>query len=172
MRLPDQSDTPPLALHRHLPAVRWDAPTGRSRNANAFRRDAQAGPMTLSRLPEAWVVWNEEPEGRTIVTYRPDVFDSQAFPAPCLPTIYVTNGSQRRRPGAGQIATDTWYVKLFLEPEVEVSTTTYDSREDAIEGAVDLASRFGAGDVDYRAHYQVPREAYLDRLDELTGRDA
>ena len=37
--------------------------------------------------------------------------------------------------------------------------------------AVDVAERFSAGDVDYRAAYQVPREAYFDRLDEYVGGD-
>jgi hypothetical protein len=34
---------------------------------------------------------------------------------------------------------------------------------------VDLATRFAEGDVDYRALYQVPREDYFARLDDLTG---
>jgi hypothetical protein len=128
--------------------------------------------MSFPPLPAGWVVWADEPDGRSIITYRPDVFDSQEYPAPCLPTIYVTNGSQRARPGSGQIETDTWHVKLFVEPDVEGETSTHDSREAAVEAAVDLAARFADGDVDYRSFYQVPREAYLDRLDELTGRDS
>jgi len=48
----------------------------------------------------------------------------------------------------------------------------FDSRSAAVAGAVDLAERFAEGDVDYRAAYQVPREAYLDGLDDLTGREA
>ena len=127
--------------------------------------------MSFPSLPSGWVVWNDEPDGRGILTYRPDVFDSQEYPAPCLPTIYVTNGSQRARPGSGQIETDTWHVKLFVEPDVEAETERYDSREAAVEGAVDVASRFADGEVDYRSLYQVPREAYLDKLDELTGRE-
>lgn len=128
--------------------------------------------MSFDGLPEEWVVWNDEPDGRSILVYRPDVFDTQAFPAPCLPTIYVTNGSQRRRPGASQIDTDEWHVTLFLEPEVKADAEKYDDRGIAVEAAVAYAERFAAGDVDYRGLYQVPREAYLERLDELTGRDA
>jgi hypothetical protein len=120
-------------------------------------------------LPEGWQVWANEPEGRSVLTYRPEVFNTKDFPAPCLPTIYVSNGSRRRRPGASQVATDTWHVSLFLEPEVEGPVEQYDSRSAAVDGAVDLAARFSRGRIDYRGLYQVPREAYLDRLDDLVG---
>jgi hypothetical protein len=125
--------------------------------------------MSYDDLPNGWQVWSDEHEGRSVLTYRPDVFNTKAFPAPCLPTIYVTNGSRKRRPGAGQVETDTWHVSLFLEPEIEGPVERFDSRSAAVEGAVALADRFVAGDVDYRGLYQVPREAYLDRLDELVG---
>jgi hypothetical protein len=120
-------------------------------------------------LPDGWQVWADEHEGRSVLTYRPDVFNTKDFPAPCLPTIYVTNGSRKKRPGASQISTDTWHVSLFLEPEIEGPVERYDSRPAAVDGAVDLAARFVDGAVDYRGLYQVPREAYLDRLDELVG---
>ncbi|MFB6126472.1 MAG: DUF5820 family protein [Halolamina sp.] len=123
----------------------------------------------LSELPSDWRVWNRDPDGRVVLAFRPDVFDSQAFPAPCLPTLYVTNGSRRRRPGAGQVETDKWHVTLFLEPEIEAESATYDERAAALSGAVDAAERFLAGEVDYRGAYQVPREAYFEKLDELTG---
>jgi hypothetical protein len=120
-------------------------------------------------LPEGWQVWANEPEGRSVLTYRPEVFNTKDFPAPCLPTIYVSNGSRKRRPGAGQVRTDTWHVSLLLEPEVEGPVERYDSRPAAVDGAVDLATRFSTGGIDYRGLYQVPREAYLDRLDDLVG---
>jgi hypothetical protein len=97
------------------------------------------------------------------------VFNTKDFPAPCLPTIYVSNGSRKRRPGAGQVQTDTWHVSLLLEPEIEGPVERYDSRSAAVDGAVDLATRFSTGGIDYRGLYQVPREAYLDRLDDLVG---
>ena len=124
--------------------------------------------MGLGELPDGWTVWNEEPEGRVILAYRPDVFDAAAFPAPCLPTIHVSNSSLHRRPGAGQIRTDTWHAKLLLEPEIEGPVEQFDTREAALKGAISLARRFVDGEVDYRSLYQVPRDAYLDRLDELT----
>lgn len=126
--------------------------------------------MGLDELPASWTVWNEEPDGRVILAYRPDVFDAEAFPAPCLPTIHVSNSSLQRRPGAGQLQSDTWHARLLLEPEVESAVEQFDTRESAIDGAVDLARRFAEGEVDYRSLYQVPRPAYLDQLDDLTGR--
>lgn len=126
--------------------------------------------MSLDTLPKGWVVWTEEPEGRVILAYRPDVFDADAFPAECLPTLYVTNGSRNARPGAGQLQTDEWHATLFAEPEIELENTTQESREAAIEAAVDIAERFAAGEVDYRGAYQVPREGYFAELDDRTGR--
>ncbi len=128
--------------------------------------------MALADLPEGWVVWHEEPT-KLVLAYRPDVFDSQAFPAPCLPTVYATKGKRDRRPGRNTPdPDDPWYVTLYLEPEVARETDAFDSRDEAAAGARDLAQAFQVGDLDYRALYQVPREAYLDRLDELTGSGA
>jgi hypothetical protein len=121
-------------------------------------------------LPDGWTVWTAEPDGRAILAYRPDVFEGESFPAPCLPTIYVTNGSPHRRPGAGAVETDSWRVLLFLEPDVDDEAGQFDDRGAAIEAAIEVAARFAAGEVDYRGLYQVPREAYLAELDRLTGR--
>ena len=126
--------------------------------------------MSYDSLPSGWSVWNDEPEGRSILAYRPDVFDTESFPAECMPTIFVSNRSRANRPGASHRRTDTWHVTLYLEPEVEGEVETFDSRETAVEGATRLARRFAAGEVDYRDLYQVPREEYFARLDELTGR--
>ena len=123
--------------------------------------------LDAADLAEGWRLWNEEPNGRAIVVFRPDVFDADRFPAPCLPTVYLTNGSRRARPGAGQRRTDRWHVTLFLEPDVEAESTTFDERAAALEGVRDVTARFVAGEIDYRGAYQVPREAYLDELDEL-----
>lgn len=126
--------------------------------------------MGLEDLPESWTVWTEQRDGRVILAYRPDVFDAEAFPAACLPTIYVTDGSRANRPGAGQYATEQWHATLFAEPEVELENETRESHEAAVDAAVDVAERFAAGEIDYRDAYQEPREAYLDELDEQTGR--
>jgi len=124
-------------------------------------------------LPDAWTVWSDEDDGRAVLAYRPDVFDTQAFPAACLPTLYVTRGRRsNRRPGVDRthLTDRSWYVTLYLEPEVELDEThEYETRTAAVEGAVALARRFAAGDVDYRGLYQVPRDDYFEKLDELTG---
>lgn len=127
--------------------------------------------MSLDSVPEGWTVWSEEPT-KLVLVYRPDVFDSEAFPAPCLPTIYVTRGRRSRRPGRRDPdPDDSWRVTLFLEPEIEGKTREYDDRDAALDGALELARAFAAGEIDYRALYQQPRTAYLDRLDALTGRE-
>lgn len=126
--------------------------------------------MSFETLPPGWEVWNEG-ETEHVLVYRPDVFDSHSFPAPCLPTLYLTKGQRGRRPGQHRPDPgDPWYVTLSLEPEVTRDTEQYEDQDAAIEGALSLADRFAAGDLDYRALYQVPREAYLDELDRLTGR--
>lgn len=121
--------------------------------------------MGLDSLPPSWEVWNEE-QGRIVLAYRPDVFDGGSLPAACMPTIYVTRGKRGRRPG-GQRVGEQWYVTLYLEPDVDCGTDSYESRETAIDGAVALAEDFDTGQVDYRAVYQVPREAYFERLDDV-----
>lgn len=127
--------------------------------------------MTLDRLPEGWVVWSDEAT-KIVLSFRPDVFDTAAFPPPCLPTIYVTKGRRSRRPGRNDPdPDDPWYVTLYLEPEVERPAERYDSRDGATAGAAEVARRFAEGEVDYRGLYQVPRPEYLDKLDELTGRE-
>jgi hypothetical protein len=127
--------------------------------------------MAFGEPPDGWVLWSEEGT-RVVLAYRPDVFDSEAFPAPCLPTIYVTKGTRGRRPGRPRPAPDDpWYVRLFLEPEVERDPDEFDSREAADDGARELGRAFATGEVDYRSLYQVPREEYLARLDRLTGRE-
>jgi len=124
-------------------------------------------------LPDGWTVWNDEPGGRAIFAYRPDVFDSDQFPAACLPTLYVTAGAPNRPAAEAELGTtDVWRVEFFLEPDVTlVPARTHESREAALDDARDLADQFARGELDYREAYQVPRETYLDRLDELTGRE-
>jgi len=124
--------------------------------------------MDLEALAEEWTVWNRT-ETELVLAYRPDVFDSENFPAPCLPTVYLTHGKRTRRPGADR-AGEGWYVTLYLEPEVDHRAEVAADRDAAIAAAVTLANEFAAGEFDFRALYQVPRDEYLDELDELTGR--
>jgi len=138
--------------------------------------DGQSGGDPVDRdgpePPSGWTLWNDEPRGRRILVFRPDVFNEHNdLPAPCLPTILVSNRSRAARPGASRVRTGTWHAVLTLEPEVEAVTEEFDSRAAAIEGADELARRFAVGEVDYRAAYQVPREAYFEQLDEVVGRE-
>lgn len=124
--------------------------------------------MGFETVPDGWTVWTDGTE-KAVLVYRPDVFDSDAFPAPCLPTIYVTKGKRSRKPGRDTRPDDPWYVTLFLEPEVDRDAESFDTRGAAEAAATDLAARFHAGEIDYRALYQVPREEYLAELEDLTG---
>jgi hypothetical protein len=126
--------------------------------------------MSLDELPDAWDLWSQE-RTRVVVTYRPDVFDTENYPAPCLPTIYVTKGQRDRRPGRHTPdPDDPWHLRLYLEPEVVVSERAFDSRDSVISAVCELAVAFDAGEIAYRDAYQVPRPSYLDRLDELTDK--
>jgi len=121
--------------------------------------------------PEGWEVWNASDGGPVIYVFRPDVFDTEAYPPECLPTVRVTPGSpgrKRRRAGRGETG---WGVALFAEPEVRIRECDRraETREAALDAAREVMAAFAAGDVDYRGAYQVPREAYLDELDALTG---
>ncbi|MDZ7702094.1 MAG: DUF5820 family protein [Halobacteriales archaeon] len=123
----------------------------------------------LADLPEGWEVWNAEPGGRVVLAYRPDVFDGDAFPPACLPTLTVAPGrSPDGRPDP-RGETGRWHVALYLEPDVRVRDVeaSFDERASAVERAVAVAAAFVAGEVDYRGAYHEPPEGYLDRLDEL-----
>lgn len=125
---------------------------------------------TLADLPGGWTVWNDEPDGKAVVVFRPDVFDSETFPAACLPTVHVSRGDPRRRPAAEREHADTWHVTAYLEPEVTLpASPSFPDRAAAVDGAVGVAERFVAGEFDLRGAYQVPREEYLDRLTALVG---
>ncbi|MDS0294796.1 DUF5820 family protein [Halogeometricum luteum] len=132
--------------------------------------DAADDPETPESAPAGWTVWNDEPGGRRILAFRPDVFNEGNFHAAYLPTVFVWNGSRANRPGASQVRTETWHAVLRLEPDVEGPVEEFDTREAAVDGGDELARRFADGEIEYRGLYQVPPEAYLDRLDELTGR--
>ncbi|ELZ16445.1 hypothetical protein C477_15475 [Haloterrigena salina JCM 13891] len=128
----------------------------------------------LSPLPDGWDVWNRSEDGRLVLAYRPDVFDGDAFPAACLPTLYLTHGKRTRRPGTNPTSTaddEDWYVTLYLEPDVSADTERFATREAGLERVGELARAFDDGEIDYRGLYQVPRETYFERLDELTGGD-
>ncbi|MFB6310429.1 MAG: DUF5820 family protein [Salinirussus sp.] len=125
--------------------------------------------MAFADLPDGWEVWSDEAT-RVVLVFRPDVFDTDAFPAPCLPTIYISKGQRGRRPGPHDPAPDDpWYVTLYLEPDVSRAADVAETRRQAEATAEDLARRFATGKLELRSLYQVPREDYLDRLEELIG---
>lgn len=117
-------------------------------------------------VPDGWQVWHDS-DNRVVLAYRPDVFDGDRVPAACLPTIYVTRGRRGRRPGQTRTDRDSWFLTFYLEPEVEQSEQRFESRDAAFDGAVQLARRFAAGEIDYREPYQVPRPTYFAVLDEI-----
>ncbi|MDG5820429.1 DUF5820 family protein [Natronococcus sp. A-GB7] len=129
----------------------------------------------LESLPGAWEVWSAEDDGRLVLAYRPDVFDGEEFPAACLPTLYLTHGKRTRRPGTNptdRTLEQDWFVTFYLEPDVSLNETNrFETRAEGLERAIELARQFDDGEIDYRGLYQVPRERYFDRLDELTGSD-
>lgn len=128
-----------------------------------------ASSMGFESLAEGWVVWSDEGR-KAVLAFRPDVFDTVEYPAPCMPTIYVSKGQRGRRPGREEPPADAdWYVTLYLEPDVSLPAESAATRGEAEAVAEDLATRFAAGEIDVRGLYQVPREGYLDRLEALVG---
>ena len=125
----------------------------------------------IENPPVGWEVWNAEPGGRVVLAYRPDVFDSEAFDPACLPTLTVAPGRSPDRPPTRRDRADGWHAVLYLEPDIRVRNcdARFDDRASAVDGAREIAGRFARGGIDYRSAYQRPREAYLDRLDDLTG---
>ncbi len=127
----------------------------------------------LADLPGGWEVWNAEPGGRAVLAFRPDVFDGDAFPPACLPTLTVGPG---RSPDGRPDRTATsghWHVALYLEPDVRVREVDegFEDRDAAVAAAAEAARAFAAGELDLRSAYQEPREGYLDRLEALIGTD-
>lgn len=125
--------------------------------------------MGFESLPEGWEIWSDETT-KIVLVFRPDVFDTVAYPAPCLPTIYISKGQRGRRPGRDRPPADAdWYVTLSLEPNVSRPPDRVETRRAATDRAADLAASFAAGEIDVRELYQVPREDYIERLEALTG---
>lgn len=122
--------------------------------------------MNEGALPAGWELWNDEALGPIVLVFRPDVFDGDRYPDECLPTIYVSRARDPRQPPRFH-GTSAWQVELRLEPTVPLSTRRVTDREEAREAAIELATSFTGGELDYRAAYQVPREEYLAALDTL-----
>jgi hypothetical protein len=124
--------------------------------------------VSYDALPDGWEVWHDEDGGRSVLVFRPDVFDADAYPAACLPTIYVTDAPGDRRPGAH--ATGRWHARLVLEPEITLATSAPAAdKATAATDAIEFAAQFVAGAYDLRGAYHDPsdRTAYLERLTAL-----
>jgi len=127
----------------------------------------------MDDAPAGWEVWHAGDDGRVVLAFRADVFDGGAFPAACMPTLYLTRGRRNaRRPGPERETATDWFVTCFLEPEVTITEDRFERRDDALDHLRTVAADFADGALDYRDAYQVPRDEYLAKLDELTGRDA
>lgn len=129
--------------------------------------------MSLSALPDGWAVWNEEPGGRVILAYHPEVFNAADFDSACLPTLTVAPGNSPDQHPEQRKQSGRWHVALYLEPAVRVrsSDASFESRQAAVDGALAVAERFSTGAIDYREAYHDPRDDYLDELDRLVERE-
>lgn len=145
--------------------------TYRTRSLYASDNYPEVTTMDSDALPPGWALWNLEERESLILAFRPDVFDGEAFPSACLPTIYVREGEKDLRNAGREPVVGTegsWTVRLFLEPDVSTGPSTHAAWDAAVDEAVSLAESFAAGEVDLRAIYQLPREDYLERLEQLT----
>lgn len=130
--------------------------------------------MREEDLPDGWTRWHAGADGTLVLAFRPDVFDAQEFPAPCLPTISVKRArvrGPRGRPTVRPGGERDWEVHLWLEPDVPVERASRGTREEAVATALELARAFVAGEVAYREAYAEPRVAYLDALDAILEGD-
>lgn len=127
--------------------------------------------MAFEGLPDSWTVWTDD-GGRAVLAFRPDVFAGDGNDPAHLPIIYVSTRPPDVPMRRGGDPASGWHVSCVLEPEVSVRAleSSHDTREEAVEAAVEAARRFVNGDVDFGAVYATaPPEGYLDRLRELTG---
>ncbi|MFB6196746.1 MAG: DUF5820 family protein, partial [Halobacteriaceae archaeon] len=85
-----------------------------------FDHPDQRHRMESQGIPDGWVIWNDEPE-RLILAFKPDVFNSSDFPAPCLPTIQVSQSDPDQRRSRSVASGDgSWHVVCHLEPEIRL----------------------------------------------------
>lgn len=124
----------------------------------------------LSTLADGWEIWNNEPHGRIILVFRPDIFNTTDYPPACLPTITIGPGTRPNAPPDHRQASNAWHVVLYLEPRVRITTkdTSVPTRPEAIDYALSLSHEFTNGNIDFDDAYIEPRPEYLTKLNQLT----
>lgn len=117
-------------------------------------------------LPDGWVVWSED-DG-LVVCYRPDIFNGDDYPRPCLPLVTVTEADRGTAGGR-----DGWRVTFHVEADVPARrlrnfVAGYD---EAVDYVVEIARGFNEGVHDPAEFYAEGdvRDEYVARLREETG---
>lgn len=130
--------------------------------------------MDERELPRGWTTWHGGVDDILVLTFRPDIFDGSAYPAPCLPTLAVKPERSRGRRGRPRSSRSggTWCAELTIEPNVTLGRRTAPDRATAIDRGIELAEQFVCGSIDLREAYPEPREAYLEKVEELVGNEA
>jgi len=117
-------------------------------------------------LPEGWVVWSEE--GGLVVCYKPDVFDANRYPRPCLPLITVTKADTGTVGGR-----EGWRVSFHIEADVPARNleSVHVDYGDAVDYVVEIARRFVDGGYDFAEFYAEGdvRDEYVARLEREVG---
>jgi len=113
------------------------------------------------KLPDGWVVWSEE-DG-LVVCYKPEVFDANQYPRPCLPLLPVTKADTGTVGGR-----EGWRVLFHIEADVpgrSLEQVHIDYGE-AIDYVIEVAQRFSSGEYDFGGFYAEGdvREEYVARL--------
>jgi hypothetical protein len=117
-------------------------------------------------LPDGWYVWSED-DG-LVVCYKPEIFDADQYPRPCLPLVTVTEADRGTVGGR-----DGWRVTFHVEADVPA----YDLRkvvlgyDEAIDYVVEITRKFSRGEYDIAGFYAEgdARAEYVARLEEETG---
>ncbi|MDY6780671.1 MAG: DUF5820 family protein [Halobacteria archaeon] len=116
-------------------------------------------------LPDGWVVWSDE-DG-VVICYKPDVFNADEYPRPCLPLVTVTKADSGTVGGR-----EGWRVTFHMEADVK----SYELQqvvigyEDAVDYMIEVAEDFSAGEYDLRDFYAEGdvREEYVRRVERET----
>ncbi len=117
-------------------------------------------------LPDGWVVWSEE-DG-VVICYRPEVFDGDSYPRPCLPALTVSEADVGTVGGQ-----EGWRVTFYVEADVPARNleSVFVDYDEALDYVVDVARRFVDGDLDLRGFYAEGdvREEYVRGLEQELG---